>query len=216
MKNENKKFKKEEYIERYEKNLIIAGLFIFIILGVIFFVFVLPKISGLHGSYNENDKKNSVKYSVDKNSPEGNYQTGMKFVDQNNHSSALDYFEKAARSDPDNTSYLTELAITHYRLKNYRESIEIYEKIINLDESNASLYNNTGNIYWIIKDMEEAEYYFKKAIEFDASLIAPYSNLALMFDENERREEAIEILRQGIVANPGNIELKMTLRVIEN
>ena len=215
MQNKKQKFKKEEYIERYEKNLIIAGLFIFIILGVVFLVFILPKIGGLHGSYNESNKKNPVKYSVDKNSPEGNYQTGMKFLDQNNHSSALDYFQKAVEFDPDNINYLTELAITHYRLKNYRESIKIYEKIINLDGNNASLYNNTGNIYWIIKDLERAEYYFKKAIELDASLIAPYNNLALMFDESKRKEEAIEILNQGITANPGSVELKMVLRAME-
>ena len=214
MKNKKQKFKKEAYIERYEKNLIIAGLFIFIIIGVVFLVFILPKIGGLHGSYNESDKRNPVKYSVDKNSPEGNYQTGMKFLDQNNHSSALDYFQKAVESEPDNINYLTELAITHYRLKNYRESIKAYEKIINLDGSNASLYNNIGNVYWVIKDTERAEYYFRKAIELDANLIAPYSNLALMLDENERKEEAIEILNQGIIANPDNVELKMALRII--
>ena len=216
MKNKKQKFKKESYIERYEKNLIIAGLFIFIIFGVVFLVFVLPKISGLHSGHNESSKKNPVNYSVNKNSPEGNYQTGMKFIDQNNHSLALDYFEKAVESDPDNINYLTELAITHYRLKNYRESIKIYEKIIDLDGSNISLYNNTGNIYWIIKDSERAEYYFKKAIELDANLIAPYSNLALMLDENGRKEEATEILNKGIIANPGSIELKMALRIIED
>ena len=210
------KFKKEAYVERYEKNLIIAGLFIFIILGVVFLVFVLPKISGLHSSYNESGKRNPVNYSVDKNSPEGNYQTGMKFLDQNNHSSALDYFQKAVKSEPDNINYLTELAITHYRLKNYEESIKVYEKIIDFDGSNASLYNNTGNVYWIIKDTERAEYYFKKAIELDANLIAPYSNLALMLDENDKKEEAIEILNQGVITNPDNVELKMALRIIED
>ena len=216
MKNKKQKFKKEAYIARYEKNLIIAGLFIFIIIGVIFFVFILPKISSLRGDHDETNKRNPANYSVSKNSPEGNYQTGMKFIDQNNHSSALDYFKKAVESDPDNINYLTELAVTHYRLKNYHESIKIYKEIINLDESNTSLYNNTGNIYWIIKDIERAEYYFKKAIELDANLIAPYSNLALMLDENERKEEAIEILNQGITANPESTELKKALRDIEN
>jgi|GEM_PF-2411478 len=216
MKNKKQKFKKEDYIERYEKNLIIAGLFIFIILGVIFFVFVLPKISGLHSSHNESNKKNPINYSIDKNSPEGNYQTGIKLLNQNNHSSALAYFKEAVKSEPDNINYLTELAITHYRLKNYKESIKIYEKIIDLDKNNTFLYNNIGNIYWIIKDTEKAEYYFKKAIELDASLIAPYSNLALMLDENGRKEEAIEILNKGIIANSESIELKMTLRIIED
>ena len=36
-----------------------------------------------------------------------------------------------------------------------------------------------------------------------------------MLDENGKKEEAIEILNQGIIANPDNVELKYYLRIID-
>ena len=212
MKNKKQKFKKEEYIERYEKNLILFGLFIFIIFGVMFLTFLLPRIYNI---YPERNEGKSFESNLSQSTPEINYRSGRELFKQNNYSSALNHFQKAVESEPDNVSYLTELATTHYKLKNYNEAIKSYEKIINLRPDNISCYNRIGNIYWIKKDFERAEFYFRKAIELDPNLIVSYNNLALMLDENGKKDEAIEILNQGIIANPGNIELKMTLRVIE-
>ncbi|MFZ2970313.1 MAG: tetratricopeptide repeat protein, partial [Minisyncoccia bacterium] len=113
-----------------------------------------------------------------------------------------------------NINYLTELATTHYRLKNYDEAIETYNKIISIEGNNSFAYNNIGNIYSIKKDCANAESYFRKAIEIDPGSIPSYSNLALMFDENNRKDEAIEVLKQGIEKNPNSFELKITLKIV--
>ena len=204
--------KKETYIEKYEKNLILFGLFTFIIFGVMFLTFLLPHIYNI---YPEKNEGKSFKNNLNQSTPEINYRSGRELLKQNNYSSALSYFEKAVESEPSNIDYLTELAITHYRLKNYNEAIKSYEKIISLSPDNISCYNRIGNIYWIKKDLERAEFYFKKAIELDPGLIVSYNNLALMLDENGEKEEAIEILNQGIKANPDNVELKYYLRIID-
>ena len=197
--------------EKYEKNLILFALVVFIILGVLFLVFIMPRF---HKAYNASDFQKMDGSGVadyadkNKNVPEDNYKTGRDFFNRHNYSAALDYFEAAAKDEPDNIGYLTELAVTHYQLKNYREAIKIYEKIISLDEDNAFAYNSAGNIYWIIKETEKAEYYFRKAIELNLNLIAAYNNLALMLNENGNKAEAIEVLNQGIAANPDSVELK--------
>ena len=215
MKKLHKQHQKESYIEKYEKNLILFGLFAFIIFGVIFFTFLLPRIYNFYGDiYPEKNKNAPVENNLGQSAPEINYRSGRESFKRNNYSSALDYFQKAVKSEPNNASYLAELAITQYRLKNYDEAIKSYEKIINLSPDNISCYNRIGNIYWIKKDFERAEFYFKKAIELDPSLIVSYNNLALMLDENGKKEEAIEILNQGIIANPDNVELKYYLKII--
>ena len=216
MTNKHKPHQKESYIEKYEKNLILFGLFAFIIFGVVFLTFLLPRIYNFYDNiYPEKNKNAPVENSLSQSAPEINYRSGRESFKQNNYSSALDYFQKAIVSDPNNIDYLAELAITQYRLKNYDEAIKSYEKIISLNPDNISCYNRIGNIYWIKKDFERAEFYFKKAIELDSSLIVSYNNLALMLDENGEKEEAIEILNQGIKANPDNIELKYYLRIID-
>ncbi|MCK5486388.1 MAG: tetratricopeptide repeat protein [Desulfobacterales bacterium] len=207
-----KRTKKEAYIEKYEKNLILLGLFAFIIFGVMFLTFLLPRIYNI---YPEKKEGKSFKNNLNQSTPEINYRSGRESIKQNNYSSALDYFQKAIESEPDNIDYLTELATTHYKLKNYDEAIKGYEKIVRLNPDNISCYNRIGNIYWIKKDFERAEFYFKKAIELDPSLIVSYNNLALMLDENGKKEEAIEILNQGIIANSDNVELRYYLKIID-
>lgn len=204
--------KKEAYIEKYEKNLILFGLFAFIIFGVVFLTFLLPRIYNI---YPERDEGKSFESNLSQSAPEVNYRSGRESFKQNNYSSALNYFQKAVESDPNNIDYLAELAITHYKLKNYNEAIKSYEKIISLSPDNISCYNRIGNIYWIKKDFKRAEFYFKKAIELDSNLIVSYNNLALMLDENGKKNEAIEILNQGIMANPDNVELKYYLKIID-
>ncbi len=217
MKNKPKKFKKEAYIEKYEKNLILFGLFAFIVFGVLFLSFLLPRIYNIYPQKNKSSSIRKDISSLSRNTPEDNYKAGRDLFKKNNYSSALYYFQKAVELDPNNVDYLTELAIAHYKLKNYDEAIRTYEKIISLHPDNvSSYYNRIGNIYWIKKDFEKAEFYFRKAIELDPTLVVSYNNLALMLDENGKKEEAVKVLNQGIEANPDNVELKYYLKIISS
>ena len=177
-----------------------------------FLTFLLPRIYNI---YPEENRKGSVENNLNQNTPEINYRSGRESFKQNNYSSALNYYQKAVESEPDNIDYLAELAITHYKLKNYNEAIKSYEKIIELNPSNISCYNRIGNVYWIKNDFQQAELYFRKAIELDSNLIISYNNLALMLDENGKKEKSVEILKQGIEANPNSVELKYYLKIID-
>lgn len=210
------KKKKEDYIEKYEKNLILFGLFTFIIFGVMFLTFLLPRIYGFYNYNYPSRNKGIVIDNLGKSSPEINYKSGRESFKKNDYSLALNYFMKAVESEPDNIDYLTELAIAHYRLKNYDEAVRNYDRIMSLDSNNAFAYNSVGNICWIKKDFEKAEFYFRKAIELNPNLIVSYSNLALMLSENGKKDEAVKILVQGAQANPDNMELKYYLKIINN
>ncbi|MDF1498000.1 MAG: tetratricopeptide repeat protein [Patescibacteria group bacterium] len=213
-----KKFKKNSYLEKYERDFILFGLFAFIILSVVSFVFLMPKIYGFYDNiYSKNESSQTGKKYVEKRNitSEVNYKSGIESFDKKNYSAALLYFEKALESEPNDLNYLTELAITNYRLKNYNDAIRNYTRIIALDKNNSSAYNSIGNIYWILKDYDQAEYYFKKAIEINPILISSYNNYALMLEERGEKDRALEILNQGIEENSDNSELKITQRIIE-
>ena len=211
------KQKKEDYLEKYEKNIIIFGLFTFIILGVISFVFVMPRLYGVYDVIYKNDKTSISKNEISTNSValETSYKSGLKSSSLKNYSSALSHFKKAVESEPNNISYLTELAATNYLLKNYEDAILGYNRILSLDKDSGSAYNSIGNIYWITEDYEKAEVNFEKAIEVDPSLISAYSNFALMLSEKGEKEKSIEILRKGIKESSENNELVLTLKAIE-
>lgn len=211
------KVKKEAYIEKYEKNLIVFGLFTFIILGVLSFVFLLPRLYGVYDTLNERKESSAYKKDIKlSNAPkETSYKEGLKSLNTKNYSSALSYFQKAVESEPNNISYLTELAVTNYRLKNYNEAIANYHKISSLDSNNGLAYNSIGNIYWITKDYERAQANFQKAIEIDPNLISAYNNYALMLAEYGEKERSLAVLKKGIEASSENSELILTLKSIQ-
>ncbi len=217
-KKHKKTFAKEDYLEKYEKDFILFGLFAFIILSVVSFVFLMPGLYGFYDSiYLKNESENNKnKYvQIDQAPSEVNYKSGIIYLEEKNYSLALEFFEKAIDEEPENINYLIEYALTNYRLKNYNQSIEAYKKIIAIDQNSASSYNSIGNIYWIMENYNEAENNFKKAIEIDSSLISSYNNYALMLDEIGQVEKAKEILQQGIELNSENIELKLIQRIIQ-
>jgi len=210
-----KKFKKDAYIEQYEKNLAIFGLFIFIVFGVIFLTFLLPSIYNIKNSLVANDGNANVAPVYNTKSDSDSYKNGLVSVKNYKYSEALNYFEKAVEKDPNNIVYLTELAVTHYKLKNYDESTEVYSKIISLEKDNVIAYNSIGNNYYIKKDYANAEIYFRKAMEINPYSIPSYNNLALMLDELGKKQDAIDVIKEGLEKNENNTELKITLRILE-
>lgn len=213
-----KEFKKEEYLEKYEKSLYMFGFIFFIVFSVLSFVFLGPKLFGFYSTVyprTENAGNNQEYNNQNKNQILTNYKSGVNLFSSKNYSSALVSFEKALEENPNDINYLTEYAITNYMLKNYNEAIETYLKIIEIDSNSASAYNSIGNIYWIKENYGLAEENFSKAIEINPKTISAYNNFALMLDEMGEKNRALEILNKGIEANPDSSELKVVLKIIE-
>lgn len=207
-----RKLKNQSSVEDYEKNVAIFGIFIFIVFGVIFMTFLLP---GLYNFKNTpNDKAGKVVVYESKKET-NNYKSGLIYSKKNNFSEALNFFKKAVEAEPTNVNYLTELATTHYLLKNYEESIATYNKIISLEKDSDFAYNSIGNNYRDMNKLTEAETYYRKAIEINPYTIASYNNLALMYADHNENDKAIAIIKEGLAVNTNNTELKITLRILE-
>jgi tetratricopeptide (TPR) repeat protein len=202
------------FSEKWEQNFAFLLLFFFIIFGVLFFVFIIPRMSPVFSSGKKT--QSSISVSQEDVDPVKNYSAGVKLSDDMNYSAALSFFQKAVEKDPKNVNYLTELAMTHYRLKNYDEAIKVYDKLIEIDGGNGSSYDNRiGNIYWIEKQYDRAEFYFRRAIEKNPRLSVSYSNLAIMLSEEKQKDKAIEVLKSGIADSEGSDDLKTTLLIVE-
>ena len=66
-----------------------------------------------------------------------------------------------------------------------------------------------------IRDEELGKGWGQIVTPLSIDTVGAYNNLALMLDENNRKSEAIEALSQGIIANPENAELIMTLKIVK-
>lgn len=185
----------------------------FIVLGVLFFVFVIPRLSP--GFQKREDVSRTTAARAPGDDPAQNFSAGTKLIIDDDYPGALVYFQKAVDKDPDNPIYLGELARAHYLMKDYDEAIEAYEKLIAVDGAHEGLYDNyLGNLYDLKEQHDRAEYYLRRAIGLNPRLVVGYSNLAYMLAREGRQAEAIRVLEDGIRENDGSEDLAAVLAVI--
>lgn len=113
------------------------------------------------------------------------------------YEAALPELEKALEETPDDLPVLQDLAVAQYNLHRYEEAAQTYEKMLSIAD-NAFVRNNYANVLrdWGKVDMAITEY--QQAIEADPSLAVAYINLASVYVRQERKDDAVALLEQGI------------------
>jgi tetratricopeptide (TPR) repeat protein len=136
------------------------------------------------------------------------YDRAVAQVDTGQYQTAETYLEQALLKQDDAT-YRNQLAVVKYRLKKYQEAIDQYQKLITDGKDASFAWNGIGNAYRDWADAEtrrqvefrgDAEDSYKKAIVLNSGYVAAYSNLALLYDEEGKKSDAISVLNQGIAA----------------
>jgi tetratricopeptide (TPR) repeat protein len=54
---------------------------------------------------------------------------GITFARLGNYSMAIDYLQKAVKSDPEELDYKVNLAVAYYRMYKYDQALRLYEEI---------------------------------------------------------------------------------------
>ena len=202
--------------DKWEKNFIVTVLVLFVVLGLAFIVYVIPMINPNFSLISNRGGQGDAALVEEETDPAKIFSAGVKSSESMNYSAALTSFQKAVEKNPDNVTYLTELAHTHYQLKNYDEAIKAYDRLIEMDGENEGSYSNSiGNIYNIRKEYERAEFYFRAAIEKNPKLSVVYNNLALMLEEEGKKDEAVAVLEEGIAKSDDREGLEATLAIVQ-
>ena len=92
----------------------------------------------------------------------------------------------------------------------YKGAAEIWEYVAVLWPKEVVPYNNLGDLYMnFIKDYAKAERNYKKIITLQPNYIDAYSNLFTLYRYvyKTNTTAALDIINQGLVANPGNTDL---------
>lgn len=96
----------------------------------------------------------------------------------------------------------------------YRGAEADWLKARDMSPANLVPYNNLGNLYhYYLKDFPKAEQNLLKVVELDASYISGYRNLLDLYRYSymQNTTKAVDILKQGLKANPKNIDLYVML-----
>lgn len=74
------------------------------------------------------------------------------------------------------------------------EALNMYQKALSLEPKDPTLWNEVGQIYIVKKDLDKARESFSKAIFLRPQYVDPHLSLALIYDQQQDKENAIREL----------------------
>lgn len=107
-----------------------------------------------------------------------------------------------------------DMGIVYKQTGDYEGARGAWEYVGLLSPNGIVSFNNLGDLYhYYLKDYQKSEKNFLRAIKNDSKYILSYINLHELYKFSYQTDtsKAVDVLKQGISANPGNIDLLVTL-----
>jgi tetratricopeptide (TPR) repeat protein len=86
----------------------------------------------------------------------------------------------------------------YYEIGDYGKAEDFFNKGISANEKNPVGFNSRGKVFFQMGEYEKAETDFKKALELNPKSVSIFSNLANALLANDKPEEAIHYINEGL------------------
>ena len=129
---------------------------------------------------------------------------GNIFLEKGDPHLALDCYQKALDSNPDNAQAWVKLANilqTYYR-EDVDQIIKCYQNIVEFDPKNATIFYELGHLYIRLNDLFNAVYAFKKAVELEPENPFYRNSLGYVLVQLSDYDKAIDEYQVAIKLNP--------------
>lgn len=144
--------------------------------------------------------------SVD--SAEELYNKADKFHKKGNLQLAQVALELALQKEPDNKKVLNLYGYCSFMLGNYKDSKMANEKLLSFDSNDPCANKGMGLSIARTGEIDKGIEYLKKAVKLsDDEFLDAYYDLAVILEENGRKEEALEVIEKGRKKSPKFEEL---------
>ncbi|MFQ5481983.1 MAG: tetratricopeptide repeat protein [Nitrospinaceae bacterium] len=133
--------------------------------------------------------------------------TGILHYNQGEFKKALESFEAARESRPDDPNVVYNLANTHYRLGHYTEALKAFlaaESLVNDPAMRQRIQYNLGNVRFRQGNMKEAIEAYKSALELDPNDQDAKFNLEYARFLLERAEKSGRLMPRHRKSEPGS------------
>lgn len=123
---------------------------------------------------------------------------GKKFIEKGNLQLAEMVLSKAIEKGSQNEEILKLLGFTNFMLENYNESKIVNEKLLSINPEDVYANKGMGLCLSKLGEVDKGIEYLRKAIVLtDESFLDPYYDLAVVLLENNRKQEAIDVIEEG-------------------
>lgn len=124
------------------------------------------------------------------------YSKGIVAFSDGNFETALNYFQKAYKSDRNNTDYIYLLGMTHFRLNNFESAAKYLKELLEKNPAFAQAYFDYGLSLFRMGRTKEALGWFEQAHLKDMSNPNPILYMGLSHYYLGNNEKALEILKK--------------------
>ena len=110
-----------------------------------------------------------------------------------------------------------DLGVAYYNLKEYAKAEATYRDIVAKNPGNFLVYSYLANTLRDEGKFDEAEQNYRKSTEIDPTFINSYTSLASMLyvTENNKKDQAIAVLKDGLSKNPDDATLQRLLELYQ-
>lgn len=138
--------------------------------------------------------------------PEVYILTGDAYLEQNDGSKAIEYYEKAGTMDPKSVKAVLRQGQLFNRAKNYNLALDLYKKASLIDSSFAPAYREMAEIYARAGQFNNAVAKYKRYLEInnDCDARGRYAGFLL---EAKHYAESIDAAKEAQKCDPNNVYL---------
>jgi tetratricopeptide (TPR) repeat protein len=121
------------------------------------------------------------------------------------------YLKKALKEDPELDEAHFELAAVYEELDHPGEGLYHIKKALELDPENPDFLMLSGELNYTLGWFEEAEGQYRKVLELGYTDPLVYIDLSEVLFDQDRYQEALEVLEQGLAGNAKSEDLMYRL-----
>ncbi|MCI0616842.1 tetratricopeptide repeat protein, partial [bacterium] len=118
------------------------------------------------------------------------------YLDLKNFNAAASHLQKSLEIDPDDDATRIDLGNLYLQLNNDQKARVQFDSVLKRNPKNVQALNGIATCLFNSKNFQQSEEYLRKALAINAQDPQTQMNLALIFSEQGRKAEAIEIYRR--------------------
>lgn len=124
---------------------------------------------------------------------------GRYYLDNRNHSQAVESFEQAIKLFPKDGRPYIYLALVYQKEKEDNRAIDYLSKAISVSPESDWAYRVMGGIYYARKDYEKSIFYLEKSISYNPDDTDVLLYLGMSYFRKNQRDKAMPLLEKAVV-----------------
>ncbi len=134
---------------------------------------------------------------------------------QGKYEKSVKILEEEINKGRNNFSFLNNLGLSHFKLKNIQKAEDAYFKVLEINPRFINTLNNLSVLYIELNDFEKAEKYLRQSLEINSDVLETNFNLATILQGRGKLDEAKLFFEKTLKINKNFTRSDLALVMLE-